>query len=69
MEVRGKILEAISAGRELSDVLAEDFDIHDAGSTNGFYGIVTDDVLTRDQGYEQAVVLALAPFKNPQYFQ
>ncbi len=69
VEVRGKILEAICAGQELSDILAGDFDIHDAGQRNGFYGIVTDDVLTRNQGYEQAVILALAPFKNPQYFQ
>jgi inosine/xanthosine triphosphatase len=69
IEVRGKVLEAIRGGRELNDVLREDFDIENAGGTNGFYGIATDDVITRQEGYEQAIIFALAPFKHPQYFE
>lgn len=69
IEVKGKVLEAIRDGRELNDVLKEDFDIENAGGTNGFYGVATDDVITRQQGYEQAIIFALAPFKHPQYFE
>jgi inosine/xanthosine triphosphatase len=42
LEVKGKVLEAIRAGRELNDILKEDFKIENAGGTNGFYGVVTD---------------------------
>lgn len=69
VEVKGKILSAIRAGRELNDVLLDDFGIQDAGNTNGYYGLVTDDLITRKQGYEQAIVFALAPFQHPEYFK
>jgi inosine/xanthosine triphosphatase len=69
LEVRGKILQAIRSGRELNDILREDFDIENAGGTNGFYGVATDNAVGRQEGYEQAIIFALAPFKHPEYFK
>ncbi len=68
IELRGEFLKAIRSGKELNDVLSENCNIDNAGGTNGFYGLATDDLVTREQAYVQAVVFALAPFKHPEYF-
>ncbi len=68
VEIRGKFLKAIQGGKELNDVLNEHFDIERAGDSNGFYGLATDNLVTREQAYVQAIIFALAPFKHPEYF-
>jgi non-canonical (house-cleaning) NTP pyrophosphatase len=35
---------------------------------NGAIGLLTGDVIDRAQLYEQAVILALVPFKNPDMY-
>jgi non-canonical (house-cleaning) NTP pyrophosphatase len=69
LEMKVKLLEAILNGQELSDALNEHHDHKDAGQRTGMYGIVTDEVVTRESAIVDAVAFALAPFKNPQYFQ
>lgn len=69
IEVRGKVLEAIREGEELGKVLHDQFNIKDAGKRNGYYGLVTDDVIDRQVGYETAIIFAAAAFKHPEYFR
>lgn len=69
IEVKGKVLKAIVAGQELNEVLRDGHGIENAGNSNGFYGVATKDLVTREQAYEEAVIFALAPFNQPEYFQ
>lgn len=68
LEIRGKLLKSILGGEELSLALDSHFGLKDIGKTNGFYGLVTDDLITRVSGYIDAVIFALAPFNHPEYF-
>lgn len=69
VEIGGQVLDAILGGQELNDVLRDQFGIDNAGKSNGYYGIVTDDLITRDQGYVDAVIFALAPFRHPEFYR
>lgn len=68
IEVRGKILEAIRGGQELGDVLRNLHEIDDAGKKTGFYGLATDDLITREDACRDAVVFAVSIFKKQEYF-
>lgn len=68
IEISGDILRGITTGTELNDILARDFHITAAGNTNGFYGIATDDLVTRQAAYEQGVTFALAQFLHPELY-
>jgi inosine/xanthosine triphosphatase len=64
------IAQLIQQGKELGE--ADDIVFAQANSKqkNGAIGILTGDVIDRSALYEQAVILALVPFKNPElYFQ
>lgn len=69
IEINGKLLEAITNGTELSEALDQHFGLEGIGKANGFYGITTDDLISRVGAYTDAVIFALAPFKNPDYFK
>ena len=68
IELRGKILDAITDGIELNEVLENDFGIQFAGDSNGFYGLATNDLTTRQAAYEQGVTFALASFLHPEFY-
>ncbi len=68
IELRGKVLEAIVNGIELNDVLKNDYGFEAAGSNSGFYGIATNDIVTRQDAYEQGITFALAPFLHPEFY-
>jgi len=68
IELSGKLLEAVKNGHELSRVLHENHGLKDVGKANGFYGLTTDDLITRVDAYADAVVFALAPFLKQDYF-
>ena len=69
VELRGAILDAIINGEELDHVLEEKFDIHAAGNANGFYGLATNDLVTRQAAYEQGITFALAQFLHPEFYK
>lgn len=69
VEIGGKVLEAILGGQELNEVLKDKFGIDNAGKSNGYYGVVTDDVITREQSYVDAIIFALAPFQHPEFYK
>jgi len=62
------IAELIRAGRELGE--ADDIVFHRANSKqeNGAIGLLTGNVIDRQQLYEHAIVLALVGFKNPSLY-
>lgn len=67
-EIRGKMLKQIIAGKELSDVIADDFGVSEIGKENGFSGMITNNTLDRKESYVQGVIFALAPFLHPEYY-
>ena len=59
----------VKDGKELGE--ADDIVFHQSNSKqkNGAIGLLTGDVLTRSGFYEQAVILALIPFRNKKLFK
>lgn len=68
IELKGEILKAILAGTELNDVLDNIYGIGKIGNINGFYGLATDDLVTRQQAYEHGLHFAIAQFKHPELY-
>lgn len=58
------VAELIRQGKELGEADDIVFQQRNSKQKNGAIGILTGDVIDRAQLYEQAVVLALVPFKN-----
>lgn len=63
-----KIVKLIKEGVELGEADDIVFGTTNSKQANGSVGILTGDVLTRVTLYEQAVILALIPFNNPNLF-
>jgi len=68
IEIKGPILQAIINGQELSDVLDDIYGVGKIGNSNGFYGLATDDLVTRKQAYEQGIHFAIAQYKHPELY-
>ena len=58
----------VEDGLELGDADDKVFGEINSKRKSGAVGLLTDDVVTRTYLYEQAVILALIPFKNPQLY-
>lgn len=63
-----KEMDLIKAGKELGEAGDIVFGKVNNKQANGSVGLLTDDLITRTTYYEQAVVLALIPFKNPKLY-
>ena len=68
IEIKGRILEAIIDGQELTDVLRDLYGMSEVGNSNGFYGLATGDCVTRHQAYEQGIHFALSQYTHPEFF-
>ena len=64
----GQVVELVRAGHELGDADDLVFQKSNSKQKNGAIGILTGDVVDRTTLYEQAVILALVPFKNPDLY-
>lgn len=62
-----EVAELVRAGHELGDADDKVFGRKNSKQQNGSIGLLTDDALTRTDYYVQAVMMALLPFKNPQF--
>ena len=60
-----RVANLIREGRELGEADDIVFGKTNSKQENGAIGILTGDVIDRARLYEQAVILALVPFKNP----
>lgn len=58
----------VRQGKELGDADDIVFNKRNSKQANGAIGLLTDNVLTRATFYEQAVILALVRFKNPELY-
>jgi inosine/xanthosine triphosphatase len=58
----------VEGGMELGDADDVVFGKQNSKQKNGAVGLLTEDVETRTSLYEQAVILALIPFKNPNLY-
>jgi len=65
----GRIAELVREGHELGDADDIVFQKSNSKQKNGAIGILTENVVDRTSLYEQAVILALVPFKNPDIYQ
>ena len=63
-----EIVTLVREGMELGEADDIVFKKTNSKQSNGAVGILTDDVLTRADYYETAVILALIPFKNPKMY-
>jgi inosine/xanthosine triphosphatase len=59
------VAELIRQGKELGDADDIIFQRQNSKQENGAVGLLTGNVIDRQSLYEQAVILALIPFKNP----
>jgi inosine/xanthosine triphosphatase len=64
-----EVQRLVEAGLELGDADDKVFGIENSKQKSGAVGILTGDVVTRKTLYEQAVILALIPFKKPAMYQ
>jgi inosine/xanthosine triphosphatase len=62
------VAELVRQGMELGDADDIYFGQHNSKQQNGAIGLLTGNVLDRTELYTHAILLALAPFKTPQYF-
>lgn len=61
--------ELILQGHELGPVNDKIYGLRNSKHQNGAIGILTNDLITRTSLYSQALLLALPPFMNPQFFE
>lgn len=63
-----EVQKLVEDGMELGDADDRIFGKSNSKQLNGAVGLLTGNVMTRTSLYEQAVVLALIPFKNPELY-
>jgi inosine/xanthosine triphosphatase len=63
-----QVTALIREGKELGEADDIVFGRENSKQENGAVGILTADVIDRAKLYEQAVILALIPFRNPQLY-
>lgn len=59
-----KVADLVKQGKELGEADDIVFNKTNSKQNNGAVGLLTGDILTRTVFYEQAVILALIPFRN-----
>lgn len=63
-----RVAELVRQGKELGEADDIIFGLTNTKQESGAVGLLTENVVDRTALYEQAVVLALIPFKNPELY-
>jgi len=63
-----EVAKWVRAGKELGEADDLVFNKHNSKQANGAVGLLTDNVTDRTRFYEEAIILALIPFKNPELY-
>ena len=63
-----KIVKLINEGLELGDADDIVFNKSNSKQENGAVGLLTNNIINRTSYYFEAVILALIPFKNEQFY-
>jgi len=66
--IPSKMAAEILKGKELGIVADEQFKKENVKQKEGYFGIMTNNAITRSEGYRQAVIMALARFLHPEVF-
>lgn len=67
-QLPGEVKRLVESGLELGYADDRVFGKENSKQKSGAVGLLTGDVVTRKTFYEQAVILALIPFKNPKLY-
>ncbi len=68
MIVPTRIIKLVKQGKELGEALDKIFNRTNVKQAEGHFGLMTNKVITRTQGYRDGVIMALARFIQPQLF-
>lgn len=68
MAVPSKMIELIQQGKELGDVVDIVFGQHNSKQGGGHFGLMSNNVITRQIGYRDGVISALVAFLHPDLF-
>lgn len=63
------VVQLVLEGKELGEADDIIFNRQNSKQENGAVGLLTHDVIDRKKYYEHAVILALIPFLNPEYYE
>ncbi|MUJ26122.1 inosine/xanthosine triphosphatase [Aliivibrio fischeri] len=63
-----QVIDEVKKGKELGDVMDEQFNTDNIKQKGGAIGLLTNNLLTRTSVYQQALILALIPFLHPARF-
>lgn len=69
MELPEKVMMHIRSGKELGHATDAIFHTVNAKHAQGYFGLMTDDAVTRDKAYSDAVLSALSRFIHPEVFE
>ncbi len=65
METPRKLMKLIKEGKELGEANDILFGRRNSKQAEGHFGLMTDNIITRKHGYQDAIVIALARFIQP----
>lgn len=68
LQVPKGILKHIEEGKELGDAIDIVFKTKNAKQANGFFGLMTNDIITRPLGYRDGIIAALSKYLHPEVF-
>lgn len=68
MAVPAKMIELIQQGKELGDVVDIVFGQHNSKQSGGHFGLMSNNIITRKDGYRDGVISALVAFLHPDLF-
>lgn len=68
MIVPARIIKLVKQDKELGEALDIIFNRSNSKQAEGHFGLMTNKVITRTQGYRDGVIMALARFIQPQLF-
>lgn len=60
-----KMMKLVHEGKDLKTVCEELFGIKDIGRKEGYFGLLTNNAITRASGYSDGIVMALSNFVRP----
>lgn len=69
MPISQKIYKMVREGMELGDIIDALFKTKNLKHASGYFGIMTNDVLPRDNAYSDGLVSALSRFVKPEVFE
>lgn len=68
VETPSKVVNMINKGLELGDVIDKLFKGENLKQKQGYFGLLTNNLITRTTGYKDGVISALARFIHPEIF-